>query len=97
MAGCLERRIDDRNEIEKMFQPCALGISHDEQKINPRIIIGGSTAAGSRLEVGWKAHEFSPKTSAERCLDGGPDVSIRMRPAFRSRRIDASKILLLMS
>jgi hypothetical protein len=24
---------------EKMFQPCALGISHDEQKINPRIII----------------------------------------------------------
>jgi hypothetical protein len=24
---------------EKMFQPCALGISHDEQEINPRIII----------------------------------------------------------
>jgi hypothetical protein len=24
---------------EKMFQPCALGISHDEQKINPRAII----------------------------------------------------------
>jgi hypothetical protein len=24
---------------EKMFQSCALGISHDEQKINPRIII----------------------------------------------------------
>jgi hypothetical protein len=24
---------------EKMFQPCALGFSHDEQEINPRIII----------------------------------------------------------
>jgi hypothetical protein len=24
---------------QKMFQPCALGISHDEQEINPRIII----------------------------------------------------------
>jgi len=30
---------DSAARQEKMFQPCALGISHDEQKINPRIII----------------------------------------------------------
>jgi hypothetical protein len=30
---------DSAARQEKMFQPCAPGISHDEQKINPRIII----------------------------------------------------------
>jgi pimeloyl-ACP methyl ester carboxylesterase len=39
-----DRRGHGRSTVDacakkKMFQPCALGISHDEQKINPRIII----------------------------------------------------------
>lgn len=62
-----------------------------------RWLEGGSKAVGSWLEVGWKAHELSSKISAERRLDAGPVVSIRMRLAFRSRRIAASKILLLMA
>jgi hypothetical protein len=36
ISASLTRR---RESQEKIFQPCALGISHDEQKINPRIII----------------------------------------------------------
>jgi hypothetical protein len=35
----LSRHNRGNESQEKMFQPCALGISHDEQKINPRIII----------------------------------------------------------